>query len=65
MDLAKQKRRLIWALGLTGLFALIAGGSLVASMMTHSDALFSVTIAAVVAGVGAQVWFIVGVLRDR
>ena len=65
MDLTNQKRRLIWALGLTGVFALIAGGSLVASIMTHSDTLLSVVVAAIVAGVCAQIWFIVGVLRDR
>lgn len=65
MDLDKQKRRLFWALGLTGAFALIAGGCLVGSIMTHSDLLLSFVVAAIVGGVGAQVWFIIGVLRDR
>lgn len=65
MDLTRQKRRLIWALALTGVCAVVAGGSLVGSIMTHSDLLLSVTVAAIVAGVGAQIWFIAGVMRDR
>ena len=65
MDLNKQKRRLAWAMGLTGLCALVAVGSLVGSAMTHTPWLFNVVVAAIVAGVLAQVWFIVGVVRDR
>lgn len=65
MDLKKQTRRLAWALGLTGLCALVTIGSMVGFATTVHRWLFGVGVGAIIAGLAAQVWFIVGAVRDR
>jgi hypothetical protein len=65
MDLARQKRRLVWALGLTGLAALVAAGGIVGSAMTHQRWLITLAAMAIAGGVAAQIWFIVGAMRDK
>lgn len=65
MDLSKQRRRLFWALGATGVSALVAATGIVSSFMTRLEWPLTVAIAAIVVGVLAQIWFIVGVMRDR
>jgi hypothetical protein len=65
MDLARQKRRLVWALGLTGLAALVAAGAIVGSAMTQNRGLITLAALAIAGGVMAQIWFIVGAMRDK
>jgi hypothetical protein len=65
VDLSKQRRRLFWALGATGVCAIVAAAGIVGSFMTRLEWPLSLAIAAIVVGVLAQVWFIVGVVRDR
>jgi hypothetical protein len=65
MDLPRQRRRLVWALALTGVAALVAASAMIASVVLHRLDLMSVAIAAVAVGVGAQIWFIISFVRDK
>lgn len=65
MDLTKHRRRLVWALALTGVAAIVAVSAMIASIVLHRADLMTLVIIAVVFGVGAQVWFIIRFVRDK
>jgi hypothetical protein len=64
-DLSKHRRRLVWALALTGVAALVAAAAMIASVVMHRPDLMSIVIVAVIFGVGAQIWFIIRFVRDK
>ena len=65
MDLSKHRRRLVWALALTGVAAIVAVSAMIASIVLHRSDLMGIVIVAVIFGVGAQVWFIIRFVRDK
>ena len=65
MDAARQRRRLAIAMGITVVCAILAMGAIVAGFITHRGVWMNLVVAAIVVGVGAQIWLIAGVLRDR
>ena len=65
MNLALHKRRLVIALAITGACFLAALGALIAAVVTGEDWLSWAALVAVVPGLAAQIWFIVGIVRER
>jgi hypothetical protein len=65
MNLALHKRRLVIALSLTGVCFLAAVGALIGAIVTGADWLSWAALVAVVPGLAAQIWFIVGLVRER
>jgi hypothetical protein len=65
VNLALHRRRLVIALSITGACFLAAVGALIAGAATGRDWLSWAALIVVVVGLAAQIWFIVGIVRER
>ena len=65
MNLALHRRRLVIALSITGACFLAAVGALIAGAVSGEDWLSWGALIAVVTGLAAQIWFIVGIVLER
>ena len=65
MDVALQKRRLFFALGVTAVALILALAAIVASFAFHAAWGLWLFAAAMLVGFGSHGWLILGVARER
>ena len=65
MDIARQRRRLFIALGVTAAALIVAAIAIAASFAFHAAWGMWLFVAAIVAGFGSHAWLILGVARER
>ena len=63
IDVAHQRKRLIWMVVFDGVCFLIALAALIGNVSLHIHWLLWVFLAAMLAGFGAQGWLVMGLMR--